>query len=276
MNAPPDLLVAEVRDNRRLGPNVVQIVLGGGDLARYPRLDVPDEAVALYFPTADGPTGRNYTVRAFDADTARMTVDFVVHDGGVAAQWALAAAPGDRVRMARPRSWYRRPADARWQLLVADLTGLPALARILEGGDGTVATRAVVEVLDDADLATLPEITSPGVTLEVLRGGNGAGPSGMVERACAVELPDGPGYLWFAGEAGGARQIRKHARHVWSWGTDRMDVIGYWRLAAERWNARFAPVSAELLAVYQAVLDNGGSDKEAGEAYDIALEQAGL
>lgn len=276
MSAPPDLLVAEVRENSRLGPNVVRIVLDGGDLPRYPMLDVPDEAVALYFPSGDAPVGRNYTVRAFDPGTARMTVDFVLHEGGVAAQWALGATPGDRVRLARPRSWYRRPADSRWQLLVADLTGLPALARILEGCDGTVATRAVVEVLDDADLATLPGATPPGVTMEVLRGGNGVGPSALVERACAVEPPDEPGYLWFAGEAGGARQIRKHARHVWSWTTDRMDVIGYWRLAAERWNARFAPVSTELLAVYQAVLDNGGSDKEAGEAYDIALEQAGL
>jgi NADPH-dependent ferric siderophore reductase len=215
-------------------------------------------------------------VRAFDLDTARMTVDFVLHDGGVAARWALGATPGDRVHLTRPRSWYRRPADTRWQLLVADLTGLPALARILEGADGSVETLALVEVLDDADLATLPAAIPPGVTVEVLRGGNGAGPSLLADRARAVRPPDAPGYLWFAGEAGQARQIRKHARHVWSWSTDRMDVTGYWRVAAERWNARFAPVSAELLAVYQAVLDNGGSDKEAGEAYDIALEQAGL
>src|SRR5688572_31441496 len=99
---------------------MIRIVLGEGDLDRYVPIGVPDEAVALWFPGTDPdaePIGRNYSVRAFDPVRAAMTIDFVVHDGGVATQWATQATPGDQVGMSPPRSWYRPPPDAGWHLL---------------------------------------------------------------------------------------------------------------------------------------------------------------
>lgn len=278
MGTRSDQLTAQVQAVRTLGPNMVRIILGGGDLARYVPIGVPDEAVALWFPGPDPdgePIGRNYSVRAFDVARAEMTIDFVVHDGGVAARWAVQAAPGDQVDLSRPRSWYRPSPDTRWHLLVADLAGLPALARILEERDPAVPAHVIVEVLDERELAMLP--AAPGVTVQACTGtGNGAAPSVLSARVRAHPLPAGPGYAWFAGEAGEARQVRKFLRTDHGWTRDRVDAIGYWRVDSERWTARYERVQEEMIAVYQGALDAGNSEKEASELYDDALEQAGL
>jgi NADPH-dependent ferric siderophore reductase len=274
----PDLLTARVQTVRALGPHMIRIVLGEGDLDRYVPLGVPDEAVALWFRGADPaaePIGRNYSVRAFDPVRAAMTIDFVVHDGGVATQWATQATPGDQVEMSPPRSWYRPPADAGWHLLVADLAGLPALARILEERDPAVPAAVIVEVPDERDLVMLP--VAPGVTVQACTGtGNGIGPSVLSARIRARPLPSGPGYAWFAGEASEARRVRKFLRTEHGWGRERLDVVGYWRVDSERWIAAYERVQDEMIAVYQGALEAGSSEKEASELYDDALEQAGL
>jgi NADPH-dependent ferric siderophore reductase len=273
-----DLLTTRVRTVHPLGPNMIRIVLGGGDLVRYVPAGVPDEAVALWFRSADPdtePIGRNYSVRAFDTARAEMTIDFVVHDGGVAAQWAKQAAPGDEVELSRPRSWYRPTPDTQWQLLVADLAGLPALARILEERDPAVPAHVIVEVIDEQELAMVPR--TPGVTVDSSTGtGNGVAPSVLSDLVRAHPLPTGPGYAWFAGEAGEARAVRKFLRTDHGWSRDRLDVIGYWRVDAERWTARYERVQNELISVYQGALEAGRSEKEASELYDDALERAGL
>ncbi|HLU54539.1 MAG TPA: siderophore-interacting protein [Pseudonocardia sp.] len=273
-----DLLTARVQSVRPLGPNMIRIVLGGDGLAGYVPAGVPDEAVALWFrgpdPAAD-PIGRNYSVRSYDAARSELTIDFVVHDGGVAARWARGAAPGDEVELSRPRCWYRPAADARWHLLVADLTGLPALARILEERDPAVPAHVIVEVIDDRELALLPRV--PGVTVTASTGtGNGVAPSVLAERVRGHALPPGPGYVWFAGEASEARAVRKFLRNDHGWSRDRLDVIGYWRVDAERWTARYQRMQDELIAVYQRALESGRDEKEATELYDDALERVGL
>ena len=110
---------AEVRRAGRLTPHMVRIVLGGGDLHRFVSTGVADERLVVVFPspgeseppaplrqpdgTADYPDEgsrpemRSYTVRAFDAGRAEMTIDFVAHQGGVASSWAMEARPGDVV-----------------------------------------------------------------------------------------------------------------------------------------------------------------------------------
>src|SRR4051794_41676026 len=80
----------------------------------------------------DQPPMRSYTVRAWDPAVPRMLVDVVVHEGGMASAWAQGARAGDVIYVTEAMGWYRPPADSTWQLLVADLAGLPALARTVE------------------------------------------------------------------------------------------------------------------------------------------------
>ncbi|PQP53514.1 siderophore-interacting protein, partial [Mycolicibacterium austroafricanum] len=85
-----------------------------------------------------------------------------MHGDGVGTAWASRAAEGDKVVLAHANSWYRPPATTDWQLLVADMAGLPALAAILDDPP-PVPTTVFVEVVDDDALAYLP--TQPDVTV---------------------------------------------------------------------------------------------------------------
>lgn len=292
----PGFYYAEVLTTERLSTNLVRIVFGGEDLRRYVPIGAGDESVAIYFPgpgedrpipmqekdgvwaywdDATRPEGRNYTVRYVDPDTSTLTVDFVAHEGGVAASWALAAQPGNVVTFTQPRSWHKPPTDSAWQLLVADLTGLPALARIVEELDEAEKVIAVVEVIAEEDLDCLPR--RENVDLHTLIGsGNGHGPSRLAERALSLALPEGDGYVWFAGEASESRTVRKHLRSEHRLPADRFDVIGYWRVNSEKWLEKFEPISEEMLKIYSEALEEGKTAKEASEIYDVALEKAGL
>ncbi len=288
---------AEVVASRRLTPHLLRVELGGEGLRGWSSSGSPDERLVVVLPEAgsrtvvapttmpdgtqdypdpdDQPPMRSYTVRAWDAETPRMVVDFVVHEGGVASTWAQAARPGDVVYVTEAMGWYRPPADAAWQLLVADLAGLPALARAVEELPAGTRAYAVAEVPGPDDRV---EVASAGdVTWSwVVGSGNDVGPSRLAARVAGFEAPEGPGYVWFAGEASTSRAVRKHLRHDRGWSGPRCTTLGYWRLDAERWDARYAEVAPTLESVYTDAVAAGISSDEALELYDEALERAGL
>ncbi len=286
---------ARVVENTELNPRLRRIVFSVPDVAVLELPDLADEVVGIYFPTAGGgrppamenrdgvwgyydqetpPEGRNYTVRSVDRTANTMVVDFVVHDHGVATLWAQGAQVGDEVGMSHARGWYRPEATTEWQLLVADLAGLPALARIITESDSSTALLAIVEVLDAADLDYLP--TRPHVTVISSVGtGNGGSDGALADLVAGQTLPAGRGYCWFAGEAAQSRAVRKHLR-AQGWPAEQFDIVGYWRLNSEAWDRRFEPVADELVAVYTAALAAGKGDKAASEEFDDALERAGL
>lgn len=260
------------------------------------RLGVPavaDAAVAMYFPDERGelapmtcrdgvwghhdvdpaPEGRNYSIRYDQGD--RLVIDFALHDHGVAADWIERAATGDRLTLAYGRSWYRPDPDADWVLLVADLAGLPALARIVEELPREASGIAVVEVPDEDALAYLPE--HPGIrVVPTVGSGNGDGHSRLGEVVTGLDLPAGRGYCWLGAEAAQSRAVRKYLRREQGWQAGQFDIIGYWRFDSEEWARRFAPVQDEMVAVYTGALAAGKSDAEASEEFDTALERAGL
>lgn len=262
----------------RLTPSLIRIVFGGPAVDAYEGLDVGDECLTMEFPDPDGSDEgqwRNYTVRRHEP--GRLTVDFVVHEGGAAASWAQRAQVGQDVRMVRPRSWYAPPAGTATRLLGADLAGLPALARILEQVPPSElpGTTVVVEVLDRLDAEALPDV--PGAHVEVVVGsGNGRRPSTLAERMRPFVPDVEGGYVWLSAEAGECRAVRKYLRADHGYPTDRAHTVGYWRFDSEAWAKKFEPVAEEMLAHYYSALDEGLSDEEASERYDAALERAGL
>ena len=112
----PRIHAAEVTDVRRLGPGMVRVSFGGHDMQDYPTTGVGDEYVRLFFPDEpdgevrmpfvadrgwDYPEGvepsqmRTYTIRAHRG--GEVDIDFVVHEGGIAADSGAAG----RARPAR-------------------------------------------------------------------------------------------------------------------------------------------------------------------------------
>ncbi len=266
----PDHAVGSVVESGSVSPHFTRVVL---DVPDTTRLNLPhgaDTAVGIYFGGSHAAPGRTYTVRHDDRRKGRITVDILMHGDGIGTGWASHVSDGDKVILAHANSWYRPPGTTVWQLLVADMAGLPALARIIEEAP-RIPTIAIVEVVDQADLGYLPN--RPDVqTVPLFGTANGA----LAARVAAYARADSAGYCWFAGEASEARLVRKYLRRELRWEMDQLDVMGYWRRHSADWDTQFARVGAELYSVYTAALGEGKSAKDAMEVFDEALEQAGL
>jgi NADPH-dependent ferric siderophore reductase len=230
-----------------------------------------DCAVGVYFDPATPGEGRTYSVRRHDGD--RIDLDILLHTGGRASTWAQTATEGDRVGLDHARAWYRPPAGIRWQLLVTDLAGLPATARIVEESSPAVATTVIVEAADHHDLDYLP--ARPGVTvIPSLGTGNGVAPGRLADLVRHAD-PPADGYCWFAGEAAASREVRTYLRGR-GWTIDQYDITGYWRIDSESWDARFARAGDAAVAVYQRAIAADRGEKVAAEEFDDALASLGL
>lgn len=266
-------LLAELRLPCR-GDDAVGVYFPAPGTSCPPPMECRD-GVWDYFDPANTPEGRNYSVRRLDPDERQITCDFVLHQRGVASDWARRVRVGEQVLLAHGRGWYRPDAAARWQLLIADLSGLPALARILEELPAGVEASAIVEVAEPSDLDYLP--VRDGIAIAASVGtGNGHASSRLAEMVRSHTHRDGRGYCWFAGEAQATREVRKHLRGEHGWAPDQYDIVGYWRFDSETWDRRYSEVSDEIEAVYARALADGKDEKTASEEYDLALERVGL
>lgn len=285
---------AEVISAEDLSPTLRRIVLGGDGLAGYLSTGVGDEYIRLIFP-ADGAaepvlptvTGdaldygsidldllRTYTVRDFDAERGRLTVDFVVHGHGVATTWARAARPGQPVGLNSPTGMYAPPDGVEWQILAADLAGLPALARLLQQTPDGVQTRVVVEVPGPADEIELPR--RPRTTVTWVHGGNGRAPSRLDEIVRKLRLPDGVGYVWVAGETAALRAVRRYLRHELRLPSTGFKVVGYWTDAAEAWQERWDALDDATRDELEALWDSDRDEEEIMDEYEERLIALGL
>ncbi|QAY71997.1 siderophore-interacting protein [Agromyces protaetiae] len=286
-----------VADVRRLTPGMLRIEFTGDGLAGFVSSGVGDEYLRLFLPaeghdepnlpvaTGDGywefaagveaSEVRTYTVRGWDETTGRLVIDFVVHDGGVAARWALGAQPGHVAGVNTPRGLYAPDPDIRWQLLVADATGLPAALRLAEQAPEGVRTRVVLEVADDRD-EQRPDLPA-NVDLQWVHGGNGHSPSRLEEIVRATEFPQEPGYVWVAGEARVTRAVRRYLRHELKLPATAYKVVGYWTEAAEAWTERYEALPDDVRTRLREMWDEAGRDlEELEDEYEDTLEAHGL
>ena len=179
------------------------------------------------------PEWRHYTARKVHEGGTEIDIDFVLHDGGVASAWAQRAQPGHMLGVFRgaevSRAYYDPPSDATWQLLVADATGLPGLARIAEELPAGARAQAVIEVPTEADRQTIETNADIEWIWVVGPGGLASELPSVVER---LSLPAGPGYAWVACEASASRRIRSLLRNTHGQPRDRHRAVGYWTAGA--------------------------------------------
>jgi len=286
---------ATVIARQQLTSGMIRLTFGGDGLAEFRTTGIGDEYLRLFFPntetgklhlpniTEDGrwtyPDGQDairystYTVRRFAQ--GEIDIDFVVHEGGMASDWAQRAQPGDRVTINKPRGLYTPPADTVWQLLVADATGIPALARILEQTPNNVQSRVFIEVAALEHEQPLPAHSGATVTW-LHRSGNGVAPSRMADVLRAVPLPATPGYIWVAGEQRVVRAIRKFVRQDLKLPAERYELVGYWTANAEDWKARWEALPQTIQAQIDAAWHSGRNREDVRDEYDATLEKYGL
>ncbi len=150
-----------------ISPHMRRIILGGGDLDDFP-IDQESAHVKAIFPQSNGALPklglylgakkwmRSYTVRAFDKHTKKLTIDFAVNDHqGLATHWANHAKVGDHLGISGPGPTKHKNLNAPWHLMAADITGLPALAAILEKLPKNAQGYAFIQVPNQADAQTI-------------------------------------------------------------------------------------------------------------------------
>lgn len=288
---------ATVMKKSRLSPHLVSVTLGG--LADYPTTGIPDEYVRVmiappgqplvlpeisddwvttYPEGAVPPEQRVYTIsdyRIVDG-SAEFDVDVVVHEGGIGATWAQECKVGDEVGLIEPHGLYAAPESVAWQLLVADLTGVPALARILRGLQPDQKVEATIVVTDAADMIPLPSPADVTIDWKVVPTENAIS-GALTEAVTSVELPESDRYVWMAGEARSSRAVRRYLRRELGWPQSDFYTCGYWQIDAEKWNTRYEEVAEVVLTKAQEAEAKAGEDQGAYlDALEDIYESVGL
>ncbi|OEV09485.1 siderophore-interacting protein [Streptomyces nanshensis] len=201
----------------------VKIVVLDGDPSVAP--PVQDDGHLDWTREALG-RARDYTPRRYDAENRRLELDFVRHEGGLAAEWAERATPGTRLHVAGPRGTTVLPPDIDWYFLVGDETALPAIARRIEELPPGTPVTAVVSVASAAEEQTIKHSADLRLTW-VHR--DTAGPNGLMDAVRSAPWREGQVYAWAAGEAGMLRPLRRWLKEDRGVAPGHMDVAGYWR-----------------------------------------------
>jgi NADPH-dependent ferric siderophore reductase len=253
---------AVVESREQLSEHLVRLVLGGDGLAGFTSTGIPDEWVGLVVPGQF--QSRYYTVRSWQ--DGRLTLDVMVHDVGLVTEWVARGCVGDQVVVTEPKGAFTMPDDARWLLLVGDLTALPAIARISEwhlarGGDRSVAIHA--EVPDDLS-SYLPAAVQTRTTWLTPPA---PGSSDLASVVKALDWPEGDGYFWMGGESAQMRAIRTHLMRERGLPGSAYHVMGYWRSVLRR-----QPRAVDPGPIWRAGKAAGKSDEQIWADYDAARE----
>jgi NADPH-dependent ferric siderophore reductase len=242
----------EVRAVEDVHPHLRRITFGGGDLTEFAPLG-PDTFLYVLLPPPgrtdltidrsftwegvpsmpeeDRPAGAYYTLRAWRPESSELDMLFVLHDDpGAASAWAARAKPGDQVALWGPREAYEPPPDTEWYLLVADETGLPAVATILESLPDEVPVHVFAEVGSADEHLELQG--GPRRTITWLHrdgGAPGTSPELLGDAVRGLGLLPGRAYAWGGGESRTMTRIRRYLRDDVGWSREQVNLVAYWR-----------------------------------------------
>lgn len=232
----------------RLSPSMIRVVLGGEGLDHFEASGATDQYVnARFVPdgapysvpfddetidavdTAMRPKNRRYTVRNWDAEQRRLTIDFVAHgDVGYAGRWAQHATVGDRLQMSNASGNYRPDPAADWYLMVGDESALPAIAASLDALDATATGVAIIVVDRPEDEY---EVTAPaGVDVRWVHRCTAAVPESLLfDAVAALDWQPGKVDVFVHGEAAEVRAVRQHLIADRGIDRDAASISPYWR-----------------------------------------------
>lgn len=258
--AQQELLHLTVLRTERLAPHWMRVTLGGGEIERFTPLGydqwfrlflpvggeagldrIPAKANRLIgylrylrIPEGQRPVMRNYTVRAFRPATtdagAEIDVDFVLHGHGDAAgpasSWAERAQPRESVVIIDEGLGFNPARGVDEVVLVADETGVPAVAGVLASLPASSTGTAIVEAPTADDV--LPLAGPAGVEVRWLVRGADAAPGTLALAELQRLTPSSAAHHFIVGEQSLPTSAR---RHLVAAGIDKAAIsfIGYWR-----------------------------------------------
>jgi NADPH-dependent ferric siderophore reductase len=219
-----DLTVSIVE---RITPHMIRVVLTDESLADFVS-GAPDDHIKVFFPLAEGePARRDYTPRRYSRAERSLTLDFVDHDGGPAADWARAARVGDSLTVAGPRGSAAIGGDIRGWVLIGDETALPAIGRRIEelpAGMPVISIATVTDAREEQAFETSAALDARWVHRPH---DASADPAPLLNAVKALDLPPQT-FVWVAAEAGVARAIRRYLLEERGLPKAWLKASGYW------------------------------------------------
>jgi NADPH-dependent ferric siderophore reductase len=216
-----------VKTITQVTPRRRRIVFGGQGLESF-HLDYPGQWIKFFFPGAEAGvnSARVYTVLAFDPEKKEMTVDFYLHDQGVASKWAAGAQVGQEIEFAGPAGNFQIIDAKDWYLLVADESALAAMIAIAENLPPHFPAYFFIEV---AGVEEEIPISSHAVThVTWIHRGAGADTSlgSAIQKA---QFPAGEAQAWVAGETATVHAIRRILTEEKHFVRTSIHACGYWK-----------------------------------------------
>lgn len=182
------------------------------------------------FLRADGtrPTIRTLTPVGFDASTAALEVEIVLHGDGPLSAWASSRPLGSSTAVSGTGRGYTVDPGARSFVLAGDESAIPAIAVLL----GAIAPTATVTVLIEAVVPVVPVTLPhhPRATVSWLGLEPGARPGDALGAAVAALDLEPDVRVWAAGEAAGVHRLRQHLFDERGIARSRAVVRGYWKI----------------------------------------------
>lgn len=218
--------VLEVQGKSRLSPRLLRVTLGGDQYSELRRNHHVDAYVKLLIASEESgllppydldeirasapehlPARRTYTVRHWDDAAQTLDIDVVLHgegDAGVAARWADAAQPGDRIALSGAGGGYSPDPEQSFHLLIGDHATVPAIAAAVESMEPAARGLALIHLDHEEDV--LPLEHPEGVELRWLIGD----PEQLFEQVQALDLSETEGLQVFChAERGMTKRLRR-------------------------------------------------------------------
>lgn len=212
----------EVINVQRISKNFVSVTFTGPDLADFTSLSFDDHIKIIFTPADGEQIRRDYTPRAFDVERLELTIEFALHDGGYASDWAQQAAIGQRLVIGGPRGSMIVPTNYDWHILIGDPTALPAISRRVEELPAGAQVIVLAQVDDTDDIRKFD--TTAHLDIQWLTASD--------ELLLAVKLltlPAGTGYIWCAGEANVMTEIKQILIKDKNYPSKDVSVASYWK-----------------------------------------------
>ena len=242
------LTVLAVED---IAPRLRKISLGGPELSAFTNeagtqgefISLgPDDHVKIFFPDAVSniltlPTqetgrlrwprdpsaiSREYTPRLYDPESGKLDLEFVLHDHGIAEQWAAETKVGDQIHIAGPKASMLMPVAAR-AILFGDETAIPAIANWLAMRPASMHIKAFI-FSDDPDMQQLLR-QAENVELNWLEQAPDTAEAFIdLIKPLALSADD---FLWGACERSSADALRSAVKSL-DLPSERCDISNYW------------------------------------------------
>jgi NADPH-dependent ferric siderophore reductase len=237
-----ELRSREVRVTRveTLGPGFVRLTFGGESLADFVSASF-DDHIKLIFETETKETiRRDYTPRAFDPVARELTLELGLHPGGHASAWARQARPGVSAVIGGPKGSLVIPTDFDWHILAGDSAALPAISRRLE--ELPAGTHAIVHVqtLKPDDRRTFRTAARLDLKWTFTVGD-------FVEGIRGLQVPNGNGFVWCAGEASVMASLRKLFLEEKKILPSAARIASYWKVGSAAFHENLVDPSAPPL-----------------------------